>query len=142
MSDNFNLSKHNNEFNWHPFLTDFFDWAIDSPQKTSHGYLKTDIKEFEKNYILYMEVPGYSKDNIDISYNDGYLTVNVSAENGYNEKNEYVRKERFFENYTRKFYVGKINETDINASLNDGVLMICIPKVTKTAPENKRILIN
>ncbi len=143
MSNNFNLTKRDNlDFNWNPWFGDFFDWAIDSPKKTNHGYLKTDIKEFDKNYILYVEVPGYKKDDIDISFDDGYLTISVSAENGYNEKDGYVRKERYFENYTRKFYVGNVSETDINASLDNGVLMICIPKTNDTKQEKKRITIN
>lgn len=141
MSNNFNVTK-KDSFDWHPWFTDFWDFTWDNPSKKTHGYLKTDIKEFDNNYILYVEVPGYNKENIEITYDDGYLTISVTAENGYNEKKEYIQKERYFENYSRKYYVGNITESDINASLNNGVLMILIPKSNVKTSKAQKITIN
>lgn len=143
MKNHFSLTNRNNyDSSWFPWFTDVFDWSFGNSAKTTHGYLKTDIKEFDKSYVLFVEVPGYKKEDIDISYDDGYLTVSVSAENGYNDKNEYLRKERYFENYSRTFYVGNIDENDINASLDSGILNICIPKKTETKQGKKAISIN
>ncbi|MGM9899909.1 MAG: Hsp20/alpha crystallin family protein [Bacilli bacterium] len=141
MSNNFNVTK-KESFDWHPWFNDLWDFTWDNHNKKYHGYLKTDIKEFENNYILYVEVPGYNKENINITFDDGYLTISVTAENGYNDKLEYVQKERYFENYTRTYYVGNITESDINASLNNGVLMILIPKSNVKTSKAHKITIN
>lgn len=60
---------------------------------TGYNFMKTDVKSNEKEYVLYIDLPGVDKNNINIGIQDGYLTVeavrrNEEAENG--EKTEYV----------------------------------------------------
>ncbi len=128
---------------------DLFDDIFDEPMfgRNDNKIMKTDIKEHENGYEIIVDLPGYNKNNLHLSIEDGYLTVNAKQEKENNEKDnhgKFVRRERFFGECSRSFYVGEdIKEEDIKASYKDGVLTIDIPKVdqTKKVPEKKYIQI-
>ena len=102
--------------------------------------MKTDIKTNGDSYTLAIDIPGFSKDEITISMEDGYLTVNASKKEETNtEEKNYVRHERFSGSYSRSFYVGEISEEKINAKLENGVLTIIIPKEIEEQPVKKYI---
>lgn len=96
--------------------------------------LKTDIYEVDGNQCMEMDLPGYSKDNVTIDYNNGYVTVTAYKEN--QEKN-YIHQERYYGEYSRTFYVGDIDESSIKANLENGILKITYPKESKTVTERR-----
>ena len=118
------------------FKDDFFT-------KKETNLMKTDIKETKDNYLIEMDLPGYSKENINLSLKDGYLTIsaNVEKETNENEEEKYVRQERFYGECSRSFYVGDdLTEEDINAEFKNGILKITIPKKEeKKSDETKYI---
>ena len=128
---------------------DLFDDIFDEPMfgRNDNKIMKTDIKEHENGYEIIVDLPGYNKNNLHLSVEDGYLTINAKQEKDHNEKDnhgKFVRRERFFGECSRSFYVGEdIKEEDIKASYKDGVLTIDVPKVdqTKKVPEKKYIQI-
>ena len=140
------MSNKNNElarrdmYGTDPFFNDFFNFPFFENRKNHHPIMKTDIKTNENSYTLTIDVPGFSKDEITISMEDGYLTVNASKkeENNTEEKN-YVRHERFSGSYSRSFYVGEIVEEKIDAKLENGVLTILITKEVEELPTKKYI---
>ncbi len=106
--------------------------------------MKTDIKESKDKYIIDVDLPGYEKEDIKIHIEDGYLNVEAktNSENEDKEEGKYVRKERYYGECSRSFYVGDdITETDIKASFKNGTLRIEIPKKEekKAIPEKKYI---
>ena len=106
------------------FRDDFFN-------KKENNLMKTDIKECKDKYVIEMDLPGYSKDNINISLNDGYLSISAKVEREENDSEEekFVRKERFYGECSRSFYVGDdIDESDIDAEFKNGILKIDVPK--------------
>ncbi|MDD6879635.1 MAG: Hsp20/alpha crystallin family protein [bacterium] len=126
---------------------DFFDDLFNDPFFTSHEskLMKTDIKEHNDKYELLVDLPGFNKENIKIHIEDGYLIINAKTEikdNDKQEKGKYVRKERYYGECSRSFYVGsQIKEEDIKANLKNGILNIEIPKEndTKQIEEKKYI---
>lgn len=120
------------------FDEDFFD--IMPPMEHSNNLMKTDIHENEKSYNFEIEVPGIKKEDIKISLNDGYLTINASYKQQKDEKQgkKYLRKERFEGNYTRSFYLGNnVKDKDISADYKDGILNIEVLKPTQENKEEK-----
>ena len=104
--------------------------------------LRVDIREKENEYILEADFPGMKKEDINIDYSKGYLTISgeKKTEKEETEKKEnYIRKERSYEKTSRSFYVGDINKDEIKAKFENGVLEITIPKEQKTIQENSRI---
>ena len=106
------------------FRDDFFN-------RKENNLMKTDIKEKGDKYIIEIDLPGYSKDNINLSLKDGYLSISAKVEKEQNEDEEekFVRRERFYGECSRSFYVGdNITEEDIAAEFKDGILKIDVPK--------------
>lgn len=106
--------------------------------------MKTDIKEKKGNFLLTIDLPGYEKEDIKISIDDGYLNIHAKTNSNKEEKEEgkIVRKERYFGECSRSFYIGKdISEEEINASFKNGTLKLEIPKKEekKQLPEKKYI---
>ena len=104
--------------------------------------LRVDIREKENEYILEADFPGMKKEDINIDYSKGYLTISgeKKTEKEETEKKEnYIRKERSYEKASRSFYVGDINKDEIKAKFENCVLEITIPKEQKTIQENSRI---
>lgn len=124
---------------------DVFDemFGDDFFPKNSSNLMKTDIREKKDKYIIDIDLPGYEKENISLSLNDGYLDVSAKVSKENKEDGEkFVRKERFFGECSRSFYVGEgITEEDINAEFKNGILKVEIPKKeeTKKLPEVKHI---
>ena len=56
-----------------------------------------------------------------------------------NDKGEYIRRERSYGSFSRSFDISEIDEGAINASFDNGVLTLKLPKLEKREPEQKRI---
>ena len=112
-------------------VNDSFDNLFDDFFRVSKkNVLKSDIEENDKEYLINIDVPGFSKDNISLDFEDGYLSVTaVNKDEKSNEGVKYLHRERFYGKVSRTFYIGKaIKEDEIKASFENGVLKIKLPK--------------
>lgn len=101
--------------------------------------MKVDIKELENQYLLEAEIPGVNKDQINIDYENNYLTISVENIHEVNEEKEnYIRKERRVGKTSRSFYVENIRYEDIQAKYENGLLKVTLPK-DGNSPKRKRI---
>ena len=115
------------------FDDDFFrDDFFDRKDRMNYNLMKTDIREDENSYLLEVDLPGYSKDDIKIDITDGYLTINAKVEKeDKDESKTYVRRERFTGEVSRSFYVGEnIKEDEVKASFKNGILTLEVPKLS------------
>ncbi len=108
--------------------------------------MKTDVHEHEDRYEMHIDLPGFKKEEITLTLENGYLTV--SAAKGLdvdkeNKKGRVIRQERYAGAMQRSFYVGdNLTEEDIGAKYEHGVLSLTIPKKeTRKLPEKKVIMI-
>ena len=127
-------------------LFDNFFGDDDFFPKKEHNLMKTDIKEKKDKYEIVMDLPGYEKENINLELNNGYLEISAKVEKEENsdEEEKFVRRERYYGECTRSFYVGEdINEEDINAEFKNGTLLVEVPKKEEKTelPETKKIQI-
>ncbi len=89
--------------------------------------LRTDIKESDDSYELELEMPGYAKDEIKISLENGYLTVNAEKHKKEDGK-KYLRRE-ISESTSRSYYVGTdVKREQIKAKFENGMLLLTVPK--------------
>jgi len=123
----------------------FFDNLFEDRGPKHYDIMKTDIQEKDNQYVLKIEVPEIKKENLKISLENGYLTINAKFVEDEDSKNgKYVHKERRFGSFSRSFYVGDtLKEEDIKAKLSDGLLSLFIPKedALKKSKEKKYITI-
>ncbi len=113
--------------------------------KHAGNLMKTDIKESDEGYKLVIDLPGFTKDEVQVTLNDGYLTI--SAEKGLDKDEQekdtgrYIRRERYSGACSRSFYVGEaVTEEDIKANFQHGILTLNVPKKDAKAVNAKRTI--
>ena len=118
-----------------PFNDDF--WGRKNPLygKNAKRMMKTDIRETDGSYELDVDLPGFKKDEIKASLENGYLTISAAKGLDKDEKDKdgkYIRQERYAGAMSRSFYVGdEVTQEDIKAKYEDGILKLSIPKKEK-----------
>lgn len=100
-----------------------------------------DIKEFDNDYKVRVEVPGVKKEDIDIELNKSYMTISAKKEEEKEEKTKKYHKTEFaYGNYSRTIYFPhEINVSESQASLDNGVLRLDLPKLKTQEEETKKI---
>ena len=93
----------------------------------AHNVMKTDIKETDDGYELIVDLPGFKKDEIKVSLEDGYLTIEAAKGLDEDEQEKksgkYIRKERYAGSCQRSFYVGdNLTQEDIKGKFKHGIL--------------------
>lgn len=131
-----------------PFYDDKDEKRIEKKLYGRRGknLMKTDIRETDHSYELEMDLPGFKKDEVKVTLEDGYLTI--SAAKGLDEDEQekktgrYIRKERYAGACERSFYVGEdITHEDIKGEFKHGILKLSIPKKeAKPAVEEKKYI--
>ena len=106
----------------------------------SVSVFNTDVIDTGDAFKLECELPGFKKEDIKIDIENDCLTI--SAERSSDEKDEkenYVKRERFYGSFTRSFDVSGINVDNIEAGYNDGVLTVTLPKKAAEIPASRRL---
>lgn len=113
------------------------DWYRTSPM--------VNIKDTEKNYLIEMAAPGFSKEDISVKIEDNILTITGTQneeKQTENENEKYTRKEFHYQTFSRSFTLPKrIDSSKVSAAYENGVLKVSLPKPeeekAKTALEIK-----
>ena len=103
-------------------------------------YPDTDIKRVDDAFVVQIDVPGYDKNNIDISYENDVLSVSgtVNEENETKEDEKYFVKERRMKSFTKKCILKNTTSKGITAKCENGVLTIKVPlRESEDKTENK-----
>ncbi len=120
----------------------FFENMFDIEPRHSREKMECDIYEEDGNYVVEATVAGFNKEDIKVEADDGSIIITASNEEDSTEENKdkkYLRRERHFKSKCqRAFYLGDIDEENIKASFNNGVLKVTVPK--KEIESNKKII--
>ena len=113
---------------------------VTSPaEQTTPGLVFTpavDIFETEKEITLLADMPGVRADALTIDLRDNTLTLSANIAPVDNADEEEILVEYETGRYYRQFTLGElINQENIDAKLNDGVLRLSLPKVEKATPK-------
>jgi HSP20 family protein len=103
-----------------------------------------DIIEDKNSFKVNIELPGISKDGINVSLKEGVLHVEAesSSEEEEKEGETVLRSERRYGKYIRRFNLGKnVSDSDVKATFKDGILNLDIPKQEIIEEEATRIAI-
>ena len=135
----------NNDFLFpdHVFNSFFNDFM--KPSDGSYSIPKVDIEDTDKAYILTTDLPGVAKEDINVTYDDNVLTLSAKheetkEEKDAKEKKNYIRKERTSNVFCRQFSVQNIQKEGIQASFENGVLTITLPKEEPQQVEAKHTI--
>ncbi|MDD6892116.1 MAG: Hsp20/alpha crystallin family protein [Bacteroidales bacterium] len=132
------IRKYNNQ-NWLPtFFNDFFD--NDWMEKANATAPAINVMEGEKEYKVEVAAPGMTKEDFNIHLGDDnelVITMEKKNESKETEKDnkKYLRREFSYSKFQQAFVLPEdVEKEKINATVNDGVLTIELPKRT---PEEK-----
>lgn len=93
--------------------------------------IKTDIHETDNEYIVEAELPGIPKENIQVTYEDGVLTISGQQQTDTvdeDKKGKLIRSERSLTSVRRQYLLENVKEDEIKASYSDGILKVTLPK--------------
>lgn len=131
------LAKKNDPFDklFESFFNDF-DEDFFSPLgnlNAKFNCFQVDVIDNEDAYIIEADLPGMEKDNVQIEYDNNYLTIIAKREEKVeSEKDNYIRRERRAGEFRRSFYIENIDMEQVDASFTNGVLRINLIKVKPT----------
>ncbi len=100
-----------------------------------------DIREEDARFVLYVDVPGINPDQIDITFENGVLTLKGQREHiREEEQNSYKRVERVRGSFMRRFTLpDTVDGEGITARTENGVLQVSVPKGEKAQPRRIEI---
>ena len=107
----------------------YFDDSISS-FLDGDSKMKCDIYEKDNKYYVEMDLPGFNKNEINVECEKGNLLIKTSKEESNNSEDDrnYIRRERTYNEYSRSFYLGDVNEEEIKANFDNGILTVIVPK--------------
>lgn len=139
------LVKTTNRFPFPAVFDEFFkpDW-MGGMERMNNTVPPVNIKETETNFVVELAAPGKRKEDFNIELDDNVLTISSESKHEKEEKDndgKYTRKEFSYSSFKRAFTLPEIvNESVINASYENGVLHITLPKREEALPKPKRMI--
>ena len=122
--------RNSDTYSMTPF--DFFeDFSRNLFNDFKSNLIKTDIHETDNEYLVEAELPGIPKENIQVTYEDGVLTISGQQQIDTvdeDKKGKLIRSERSSTSLRRKYLLENVKEDEIKASYSDGILKVTLPK--------------
>ncbi len=101
---------------------------------------RTDVIDTGDTFKLESELPGFKKEDIKIDIENDCLTISAERKaDNKEEKDSYVKRERYYGSFSRSFDVSGINVDGIEAAYKDGVLTVTLPKKAAEIPASRRL---
>jgi HSP20 family protein len=115
--------------------------GIQSPDLFGGWTPAVDLYEDKDHLIVRAELPGMTKDSIDISLHEGILTLSGERKaEELPEGSEAYRSERFYGRFQRSFDLPKPVEAErVQASYRDGILTVTLPKTEEAKPRQIQV---
>ena len=121
-------------------IDEFFDTGL--ADFAGAAVMKADIRETENDYIVEAEIPGVKKEDIDLNISDDRLTITAKCEeSSFDEKKNYICRERRIGQFSRSFLLQGIDNEKVNAEYRDGILKVVLPKA-KEVRRGRKIELN
>ncbi len=118
-------------------MAGFFRPVGDAASFTGDGWTPAaDIRETKEAYLVEAELPGLSKDDVSVTFENGILTL--SGERKFEKETEeenYRRVERRYGSFSRAFSLPReVDAEGVKATFKDGLLTVSVPKVEEARP--------
>lgn len=118
----------NNLTVWSPFERAMDSFFHDFDARDREGVLRTVLDETDNEYILRAEVPGLSEDDIEVNFENGVISLKAH----YKEEGKNIFREG---TWSRAYRAPDVDGDNVSAELNNGVLVVTLPKAEKAKPK-------
>ena len=119
--------------------------AFDDMEQSMFGQVsafRTDIKDTGDAYVIEAELPGFTKEDVEVTVDDRTLTVSATHKENKEQKsdtNGYIRRERRYGTYVRSFDLEGIDAEKISGKLENGILTLDLPKIKNEEVRKRKI---
>lgn len=114
--------------------------TFEKNSQENNFFAPVDVKSDEKTIYLKIELPGISKEDINIEYHEGVIKISGEKKRSIEKETEGTHvSEISFGTFNRQITVGDIDFDNAEADYKNGVLSINLPKTEQSA--SKRLLI-
>ncbi|EMA62383.1 Hsp20/alpha crystallin family protein [Halorubrum kocurii] len=100
-----------------------------------------DVAEYDDEFVVMADLPGYDREDIDVRAADGRLTITAELDAEHEDADRrYLRRERRHESITRSVDLpAAVLDEDASATYRHGVLTVTLPKATGETDDSHRI---
>lgn len=128
-------------FGLDPWARDPFELLESAFGGTAESFGRADLSETDSSYELQVDLPGLTRDDVDIEYSNGALVVSGERrDEREDERKGYYLSERTYGGFRRVFRVPEsVDHEKIAAHFNDGVLTVELPKTEQAQQSSRRI---
>lgn len=139
------LVRRNNNVSFPSILDELLkpDW-FGGMENSNSTVPAVNIKETEKDFTIELAAPSKKKEDFNIEVNENVLTISSEVKSEKEDKKEneiYTRREFKYNSFKRAFTLPEtINEDEIKASYEDGVLQLILPKKEEALPKSKKFI--
>lgn len=105
------------------------------------GWPHVEVAETDNGYRLTAELPGMDEKDVELSLQDGVLTIRGEKRSEHDDRRRGY-SERYYGSFSRSIAVGDIDESQVNATFDRGVLTVDLPRSAEAEQRVKRIPIN
>jgi len=101
-------------------------------------YAPLDVIDEGDHYLIHVELPGFTKENVDVQINNDGLSIRAKKDTETEEKKKnYLRRERAYSTYERNVaFPEEVNPAKADGNMKEGVLELKVPK-KEPKPEAK-----
>lgn len=112
-----------------------FDWPATAQLATTFAPA-VDVEETADKFVIHADMPGLKEKDIEVSFEDGVLTLSGKREwNQERKEDGYRVRERGHGSFHRQFRLSpRIDNDKIDASYKNGVLIVSLPKRPEVKP--------
>lgn len=130
---------------WGGDIDRVFDTFYDRPVTRvaiKDWYPAVDVLEEKDRYTVKAELPGVKQEDIKISLDDNVLTLKGERKSETEKKDDYYYRERVYGEFSRSFRLPTdVDAEKIEATYQDGVLKVDIPKSEEVKPKEISITV-
>jgi HSP20 family protein len=124
------------------FEGDLMDWNSSNYAGNNMTMPAVNIRENNDEFLIDVAAPGMSKENFQVDYDNGRLTISSEKKEEKEEKSEerYNRKEFSYMSFQRTFTIAEnlVDGDKIGAKYENGILHISLPKKEEVKPKPAR----
>ena len=114
--------------------------STQSGTSRSPRFMPMDLYKVDDHYVLTADLPGVDPGSVDVSVDNGTLTLPAHRSARSEDSVQWLASERFFGTYRRQLALGEgIDSTKISATYENGVLTVTIPLAERAKPRRVEV---
>lgn len=125
------------------FSRELFNWGNNNFSATRSTLPSVNIKERDDRFEVEVAAPGMEKEDLKITLEGNLLSISSEKKTTNEENNaQYMRKEFSYQSFSRTFELAKdvVDEDKIEATYENGVLRLLIPKTEKAKKQEPKLI--